>query len=89
MKGRWSAMVFRDGDYAYIIMNGHIVRKVMIIYQVGGFYTIRVPSGGWIRVHPSRLYATEEEAKQHARVLPSAQEEPPKRKGYLPYDVWA
>ena len=60
----------RRGDNAYIIESNRIVRPVQILNCAGGLYLVKfLDSGGAIRIHPDRLYATrnvtEEVVKQH------------------------
>lgn len=51
----------------YIIENRHFIREVRIIKFIAGMYTINlVGTDKYLRVHPSRLYATQEDASSVA-----------------------
>lgn len=53
------------GDKAYIIQSGQIIVRVEIISINNSFYVCKLPSGGAIRLRKSRLYESENEAKDH------------------------
>lgn len=53
------------GDKAYIIQSGQIIVRVEIISINNSFYVCKLPSGGAIRLMKSRLYESENEAKDH------------------------
>ena len=80
-------MVFRDGDFAYMVSNGHNIVRVKVAWQAGGLYTVALPSGGWIRLRPSRLFASEEEARNSIRKASCrpGSEGKPKLQDILPY----
>lgn len=56
---------FNPGDKAFIIESSIFVKEVEIVSGSGAFYVIRYPkkSAGY-KVRESRLYKTEEEAKE-------------------------
>lgn len=59
---------YNIGQKVYIIENASFVKEVIIVGFASGFYTIKYPNGkGAFRVRESRLYATEQEAKQSLR----------------------
>lgn len=66
----------KNGDKAYIIQSGQFVIPVEIISIYNNFYTCKLPSGGAIRLRKSRLYESENEAKDH--IL----------KHEIPYNPW-
>ena len=55
---------FIPGYYAYIIISNVCVSKVLLINKNNGMYTIRLDSGGAIRVSESRLFQTYEAAME-------------------------
>lgn len=60
----------KRGENAYIVESNRIVRPVQILSCAGGLHLVKfLDSGGAIRIHPDRLYATrdvaEEVVKQH------------------------
>ena len=58
------AQKYKVGDTAYIVESNRFVREVMITKCIAGSYIIKfVDSGGGIRVHESRLFSSEDEAK--------------------------
>ncbi len=56
--------MFIPGYYAYIIISNVCVSKVLLINKINDMYTIRLESGGAIRVSESRLYHTYEAAME-------------------------
>lgn len=61
----------RRGDNAYIIESSRIIRPVRILSCSGGLYLVKfLDSGGAIRVHPDRLYATREMAEEVMKQRP-------------------
>ena len=55
---------FEEGDTAWIVVSNRFVRKVFIVRPTAGFYIVKfADSDGGIQVRGSRLFATEEEAK--------------------------
>ena len=60
-------MAFREGDQAYIIENNSHVTPVQIIKKDGDFYTIQFTNYGRINLRESRLFHTQEEAKEKIR----------------------
>lgn len=69
----------KRGDTAYIIISNVRVEPVLVIRVNGNLITVKLPTGGAIRVPAGRLYATAEEA---AARLP--RQEPPQYR--TPYD---
>ena len=58
------AQKYQVGDTAYIVESNRFIREVKITKHIAGSYIIKfVDSGGGIRVHESRLFSTEEDAK--------------------------
>ena len=56
---------FEEGDTAWIVESNRFIRKVYIVRPTAGFYIVKfADSDGAIQVRGSRLFATEEEAKQ-------------------------
>lgn len=53
---------FKPGEYAYIVESNVCVSRVYIVTYSNGFYTIRLESGGAIRVGKSRLFKTYDDA---------------------------
>ena len=52
---------------SYIIENGHIIKEVNILKFTGGLYTINiVGTKSFLRVHPSRLFVTYDDAVNSA-----------------------
>lgn len=49
-------MKYERNSEAYFIENGLKVTKVTITQYSGGFYTIRFPNGGAMRVRENRLF---------------------------------
>ena len=59
---------YQVGDIAYIVESNRFIREVKITKYIAGSYIIKfVDSGGGIRVHESRLFPTEEEARHNIR----------------------
>ena len=59
---------YQVGDIAYIVESNRFIREVKITKYIAGSYIIKfVDSGGGIRVHESRLFPTEEEARNNIR----------------------
>lgn len=59
-------MGFTKGDTVYIVENNRKIQPVEIIDTSYGFYTVRlITTGGVFRLKKHRLFASEEEAKQH------------------------
>ena len=55
---------YQVGDIAYIVESNRFIREVKITKYIAGSYIIKfVDSGGGIRVHESRLFPTEEDAR--------------------------
>ncbi len=62
------AQKYQVGDTAYIVESNRFIREVKITKHIAGSYIIKfVDSGGGIRVHESRLFPTEEDAKHSIR----------------------
>ena len=56
---------FNPGDKAYIIESTIFIKEVVVVKFAGGMYLIKYPNGsGGYKVRESRLYKTEEEAKE-------------------------
>lgn len=53
----------KKGDQCYIVESNCKIIPVTIVSQSGNLYTIRLQSGGGIRVPGHRLYETEEAAR--------------------------
>ena len=64
-------MSFVEGDRAYIVENNLRVTPVRVVRRDGEFYTIRFADFGMISLRESRLYHTEEEAKEKIRQAPA------------------
>lgn len=61
----------KRGDNAYIIESNRIIRLVRIMNCSGGLYLVKfLDSGGAIRIHPDRLYATRETAEEQVKQRP-------------------
>ena len=59
---------YQIGDTAYIVESNRFIREVKITKHIAGSYIIKfVDSGGGIRVHESRLFPSEDEAKNSIR----------------------
>ena len=59
---------YQIGDTAYIVESNRFIREVKITKYIAGSYIIKfVDSGGGIRVHESRLFPSEEGAKNSIR----------------------
>ena len=54
---------FVAGDKTYIVESNRFVSEVTVMKYSGGFYMIKLASGGAIRVKVSRLFATENDAR--------------------------
>ena len=62
------AQKYQVGNAAYIVESKRFIRKVKITKHIAGSYIIKfVDSGGRIRVHESRLFSSEEDAKNSIR----------------------
>lgn len=58
--------MFKRGEICYIIENNRTIKATKIIGKQGDFYTVQiVGSCGAIRLKESRLFKTEDEAKNH------------------------
>lgn len=59
---------FYPGEKAFIIESSIYVKEVEIVGGSGAFYVIRYPNkSSWYNVRESRLYKTEEKAKEVIR----------------------
>ena len=59
---------YKVGDIAYIVESNRFIKEVVIKKYAGGFYIIKFKdSGGGIRVHESRIFCSEEEARSSIR----------------------
>lgn len=56
-------MKFNEGDTAYLIESGRIIREGQIVRRSGDLYLFRFVEGGGLKVKEHRLYATYEEAE--------------------------
>ena len=65
---------FSPGDTVYIVANGLTIEEAIVKRFSGGFYTIRFPSGGGIRLRESRLFASKEEAEKSITPKPNKQQ---------------
>ena len=62
------AQKFKEGDIAYIVESNRFIKEVMIKKYAAGSYIIKFKdSGGGIRVHESRIFSSEEEARSSIR----------------------
>ncbi len=57
---------FQAGDIVYIVAAGNRVKEARVLRYAGGFYTLRLPEGGGVRLKEHRLFATKEEAQEFA-----------------------
>ncbi|MCD8151050.1 MAG: hypothetical protein LUE92_16155 [Clostridiales bacterium] len=52
------------GSHVFLIESSRIVTEVIVSDRRGGFYTVRFPGQGAIRVRRSRLFLTKKEAEE-------------------------
>ena len=59
---------FQEEDTAWLVESNRFIREVRVVRLTGGFYVVQFKdTGGAIQVRGSRLFATEEEAKNSVR----------------------
>ncbi len=61
MNGKYQA-----GETVFIVAAGNRVIEASVLRYTGGFYTLRLPEGGGLRLKEHRLFATREEAQEFA-----------------------
>ena len=53
------------GSKAFIIESNRIIREVTIVRKNSDFYVVRFDSNGCIQLRKSRVFSSEEAAKEH------------------------
>lgn len=64
------------GQKVFLVESNHFIKEVTVKSFASGFYIVQFFSGGGIRVKESRLFASEDEAKNSIR------KDPATRRGY-------
>lgn len=54
----------KQGDFVYLIENNMHIKRVQVLNLSSGLVLVKLPSGGAIRVHRSRLYELKEDAEK-------------------------
>ena len=58
-------MEYEIGSKAFIIESNRILREVTIVRKNSDFYIVRFDSNGCIQLRKSRVFSSEEAAKEH------------------------
>ncbi|MDO4623705.1 MAG: hypothetical protein Q4B22_12210 [Eubacteriales bacterium] len=76
------AAELKAGDKAYFLESNRTVKPCQVVRPEGNLVLIRFNTGGGMRIHRNRLYASEEEAAQQIRPVPTDKPTEQKRRGY-------
>ena len=68
IRGGMMANKYQPGDTVYIVSSVRWIKEAKVLKYAGGFYTLKfTDTGGGIKVRESRLFPTEEAAKESTK----------------------